>query len=114
MGKVLRSQSIKIRVTPDEKSALLARSGGLALAEWMRDFCLGADIAPRQRQHRDPPPVAPELLRQLAQIGNNLNQLARRVNSGDVAIGDRVLMLSVLNAIGEDLAELKRVHSHDR
>ncbi|MGK3550298.1 Rop family plasmid primer RNA-binding protein, partial [Escherichia coli] len=36
------------------------------------------------------PTLAPPLLRQLAAIGNNLNQTARKVNSGQWSSGDRV------------------------
>lgn len=119
MAKILRDKSIKIRVTEAEKSALRNRATRDALAEWMRDYCLGAEIVPqstqpKSRKHREPPPVAPELLRHLAQIGNNLNQLARRVNSGEYKASDTVVITSLLLGMAEDLKRIKEAHSHDR
>ena len=119
MAKVLRNKSIKIRVTEAEKAKLRKRSKCDALAEWMRDHCLGAEIVPqvtppKSRKHREPPSVAPELLRELAQLGNNLNQLARRVNSGEFNASDAVVLTSLLNGIAADLKDIKQGHSHDR
>ncbi|MDO2180045.1 MobC family plasmid mobilization relaxosome protein, partial [Escherichia coli] len=53
------------------------------------------------------PPVAPPLLRQLAAIGNNLNQTARKVNSGQWSSGDRVQVVAALMAIGDELRRLR-------
>ncbi|WP_270371012.1 MobC family plasmid mobilization relaxosome protein [Escherichia coli] len=85
---------LTIRVTDDEHARLLERCEGKQLAVWMRRVCLGE-------------PVAPPLLRQLAAIGNNLNQTARKVNSGQWSSGDRVQVLAALMAIGEELRRLR-------
>ncbi|NUL88277.1 plasmid mobilization relaxosome protein MobC [Escherichia coli] len=53
------------------------------------------------------PPVPPPLLRQLAAIGNNLNQTARKVNSGQWSSGDRVQVVAALMAIGDELRRLR-------
>lgn len=45
--------------------------------------------------------------KQLAAIGNNLNQTARKVNSGQWSSGDRVQVLAALMAIGEELRRLR-------
>ncbi len=50
---------------------------------------------------------APPLLRQLAAIGNNLNQTARKVNSGQWSSGDRVQVVAALMAIGDELRRLR-------
>lgn len=47
------------------------------------------------------------LLRQLAAIGNNLNQTARKVNSGQWSSGDRVQVVAALMAIGDELRRLR-------
>lgn len=73
MGK--RTKSIKIRVTENEISDLRARSTKPKLAEWMRELCL--DQEPR----KEIPKADPELIRHLGMIGNNLNQIARKLNS---------------------------------
>lgn len=70
-----RTKEIKIRLTPDEHSALLLRCDRPQLAEWLRE--IGLD----QRKRRPIPTTDPALLRQLAAIGSNLNQLARWCNS---------------------------------
>ena len=53
------------------------------------------------------PTLAPPLLRQLAAIGNNLNQTARKVNSGQWSSGDRVQVVAALMAIGDELRRLR-------
>jgi hypothetical protein len=54
-----------------------ARICGAPLARYVRAVSLGA--MPRERRHR----ATDEAIRQLARIGNNLNQLAREANSRD-------------------------------
>ncbi|EFT1145670.1 MobC family plasmid mobilization relaxosome protein, partial [Escherichia coli] len=49
------------------------------------------------------------LLRQLAAIGNNLNQTARKVNSGQWSSGDRVQVVVALMAIERELRSLRQV-----
>ncbi len=51
--------------------------------------------------------TGPPLLRQLAAIGNNLNQTARKVNSGQWSSGDRVQVVAALMAIGDELRRLR-------
>ncbi|WP_115723244.1 MobC family plasmid mobilization relaxosome protein, partial [Escherichia coli] len=53
------------------------------------------------------PTRAPPLLRQLAAIGNNLNQPARQVNSGQWSSGARVQVVAALMAIGDELRRLR-------
>ena len=69
----------------------------------MRGFCVGGRV-PRPGRL---PTLAPPLLRQLAAIGNNLNQTARKVNSGQWSSGDRVQVVAALMAIGEELRRLR-------
>ena len=75
MQKPKRAKSIKIRVSEDELSAMRERCDRPQLADWLRDLALG------ESKRRPVPKADSELLRQLAAIGNNLNQLARWVNS---------------------------------
>jgi hypothetical protein len=48
----------------------------------------------------------PALLRQIAGIGNNLNQVARRVNSGEWGAVERVQVIAVLMAMERALQAL--------
>lgn len=69
-----RDKTIKIRVNDDELALLNERKQKPELARWMREYCLSAESI--QIKHS----VDPELLRQLAGIGNNINQLTRNEN----------------------------------
>ncbi len=52
-------------------------------------------------------PHSPALLRQLAGMGNNLNQIARRVNAGGGTGHDRVQIVAALMAIDAGLERLR-------
>lgn len=104
-----REKIIKIRASKSEYSELLKRSTKPRLAEWMREKCLGEKI-PRSRKV---PEIDPDLLRQLAGIGNNLNQIARAINSQDWKPVDRIQVISALSSIQRELAELKKENSGD-
>ncbi|MGD7964108.1 MobC family plasmid mobilization relaxosome protein [Escherichia coli] len=93
---------LTIRVTDDEHARLLERCEGRDWRVWMRRVCLGEPVA---RSGKLPTPALP-LLRQLAAIGNNLNQTARKVNSGQWSSGDRVQVVALM-AIGEELRRLR-------
>ncbi|MDP5132009.1 MAG: MobC family plasmid mobilization relaxosome protein [Paraglaciecola sp.] len=102
-----RDKSIKIRVSEDEFDRLKANCTGNQLAVWMREMCLG-----KQSRKRNPPPtVDPDLLRQLAAIGNNVNQLAKQVNSGQLGTGQVVQILASLDAIEQQLYALRTDHA---
>ena len=80
MTSELREHTFKIRASVDEKLAIESRKPvGFALAEWWRQLALGQDVK-EKRKRRSPPKVDPELLRQLARMGGNLNQIARALN----------------------------------
>ncbi|WP_234271857.1 plasmid mobilization relaxosome protein MobC [Billgrantia ethanolica] len=100
---------IKIRVSPEELETLKWRCPKPQLAEWMREQCLNPD-GDWVRQSKGPEPADPALLRQLAGIGNNLNQVARRVNSGEWGAADRVQVIAALAAVERELAELRALH----
>ncbi len=57
--------------------------------------------------HRKAPSISPALLRQLAGMGNNLNQIARRVNAGGGTGHDRVQIVAALMAIDAGLERLR-------
>ncbi|ECG5863052.1 MobC family plasmid mobilization relaxosome protein, partial [Salmonella enterica subsp. enterica serovar Adelaide] len=53
------------------------------------------------------PSLSPALLRQLAGMGNNLNQIARKVNAGGGNGLERVQMVAALMAIDAGLERLR-------
>ena len=104
MSEIKRTKPIKIRVTEAEYSALKAKCPKARLAEWMRETCLGHEDTRRKPPY---PPVDPALLRQLAGMGNNLNQVARKLNSGEWSALERLQIVAFLNGIHRDLVTLK-------
>lgn len=103
-----RTKEIKIRLTDDEHSALIARATSPKLAEWMRESCL--DI--RKPAARKIPLVDPQLLRALSGIGNNVNQIARALNHDPVF--DRVRLYEVLISIERELQSIRQEYSGDK
>ncbi|WP_089670246.1 plasmid mobilization relaxosome protein MobC, partial [Escherichia coli] len=70
---------LTIRVTDDEHARLLERCEGKQLAVWMRRGCLGGAGG----RSGEVPAPAPPVLRQLAALGDKLNQTAGEGNSGE-------------------------------
>lgn len=102
-----RTKHIKVRVTNNEHERLKALCPKARLAEWVRETCLQET----SHQSKAPyPPVEPALLRQLAGIGNNLNQIARKLNSGEWRPRDRLQITALLAAIDRELITLKDQH----
>lgn len=100
-----RLKTIKVRVTETEWASLRATCPKAQLAEWMREHCLG--VVPQLR--RTPPAtIDPALLRQVAGIGNNLNQIARRINASPLTTLDKVEYLAALAAVARELEGLRR------
>ena len=82
-----RNRHILIRVTEDELAAIEARAdaSGLSIAAYLRATALGN---PGPRARRRPPVnhvVLRQLLGELGRVGNNVNQIARALNSGEAA-----------------------------
>ena len=97
---------IEIRTTPEEKRHWqeIAENKGVSLSELVRSSLGGL----RLRKRREAPKVAPELLRELARIGNNLNQLARAANRREPVTA--TALLARLIEIDRELAALRAAH----
>lgn len=76
-----REQSIKIRVTQDEKDRLNELKTQDELAAWMRELALNQNPIKR---------ADPQLVRAIGRIGSNLNQIAKYVNINK-ELDDKVL-----------------------
>lgn len=105
-----REKIIKIRVSPEELATLQMHCTKGELARWMRETCLNPGQSDLVEDLKGPSKVDPELLRQLASIGNNLNQVARRVNTAEWGPSDRVAVIGALAGIERELAELRTLH----
>ena len=97
---------IKVRASNAERTRWqeLATVRGVSLSELIRSRLDGT----RLRSRREPPPVAPDLLRELARIGNNLNQLARAANRREPVTA--TALLARLIEIDRELAGLRAAH----
>lgn len=97
---------IEIRTTPEDKERWqkIAASKGVSLSELVRVTLDGQ----RLRKRRDPPKVDPDLLRELARIGNNLNQLARAANRRQ-PVPAAALLLQLIE-IDRELAAVRAAH----
>lgn len=98
-----RTKSVKIRLFESEFQELSELKTCNKLATWMRETCLN-----KKTKRRNPPvSVDPELLRQLAGLGNNLNQLARLANGKGMNALDSVEIIRHLNEIQVSLENLR-------
>lgn len=72
-----RQIKVTFRLTPAEYESLVAKaaSAGLSREAFLRTLLEGCQVRPR------PPDSYKELARELASIGNNINQIARTANS---------------------------------
>lgn len=97
---------IKVRASSAERARWqgLAAARGVSLSELIRSRLDGTRLRPR----REPPPVAPDLLRELARIGNNLNQLARAANRREPVTA--TALLARLIEIDRELSVLRAAH----
>ena len=98
-----RNKMLTMWVTEGEHRRLLERCDGKQLAAWIRQTCLDEKPARAGKL----PSIAPALLRQLAGMGNNLNQIARQVNAGGGTGHDRVQVVAALMAIDAGLEQLR-------
>ena len=104
--KIKRRKEIKIRLTEEEHQAFLDRCTKASLASWIREICLNEKKTKQSRVVE----VNPQLLRQLAGIGNNLNQIAKIVNQKAKTNTplDSIAVITALHGIEQ---ELKRIHN---
>lgn len=108
--KIKREKIIKVRVTPEEFETLKWKSTKAELAVWMRESCLEYGQGDLVTQMTGPSAADPELLRQLAGIGNNMNQVGRKVNTAEWGPSERIEIIAALAAIERELIELRALH----
>lgn len=107
-NRVRRDKELTIRLTDDELQRLRAVAArlGLPMADLVRLclFVVGADVRagdllPR-RERLDVRRADPVLLREVARMGNNLNQIARAANRQLLA-GQSLDLISLLTTMAE-------------
>jgi len=98
---------IKIRATEDQRDAWYekARLKGVTFSELVRQSLDGVRVQKRTQLRR----IDPDLLRQLARLGNNLNQLARWANR-DQRYVESATVIAQLVEIDRELAKLRAAY----
>ena len=111
--KKVRDRHIQIRLTDTEFNDIKTRAGELGTSTFLRQLALGQKIEqPKARAKKIIHAADPELVRHVAWIGNNMNQIAKHLNQGN-QVDNEILMTLV--KIQADLdAELQRIMSDDR
>jgi len=110
-GKNARNISQKIWLSSAEAEKIKAAAGDVPVATWLRDLALGQPSTPRpapmQRNSRQRSPRYAGLIQPLAfavsRVGNNLNQIARAVNTD---LKSRKPIHAVL--VANQLAQIRR------
>ena len=82
-AKETRSEILRFRVTPEERTKIehKALSSYRTVSTYLRDCALGKSIVVI--------PYVDSLISELRRLGNNLNQIARAVNSGYASVTGR-------------------------
>jgi len=98
----LRERKITVRLTDAERDHLQEQAElvGLGIEPFIRNTILGIRMKPRPKEEWA------ELLRQTSGVSNNVNQIARKVNSGDPATAEALrLVLDMQKQIWNKLQE---------
>ena len=93
-----RGVTVTVRLTAEERAQLEALSSrsGLAAGAFMRAAAFGGAGPRAQRRPSADHAVLRQLLGELGRVGNNINQIARALNSGQAA--DLPQLKEALNA----------------
>lgn len=103
-----REHKISIRASDDELAELKNRAADQPLAEWLRELGLGQQRKRERERWTSPPTVDPLLIRHVATIGNNVNQIARALNQNPNA--DSMAVLVEIQHIQKALDQLVEIH----
>ena len=118
-ARVKRTHTIKLRVTEHELAVVRELSANTAIAVFIREQLLGGE-AVTAKQHRRKKPASngqdancAALARQVALIGNNLNQIARAANLSikDNKAVDLVIVAIRLQGIWRELNVLQNIQA---
>lgn len=118
-GSEKRQKSVLIgfRVSPEERAEieLAAEHHGVTLGTHCRDSLLKKSRIKRQKKPSLDRVLLAQMLAQLGKAGNNLNQIAKRLNEGKGTGTERIIAaLDDLHILKESiLKELRRTHDSE-
>ena len=99
--------TMKIPVSKYEKYRNYSKKIDMPLSQIFQKLIERQELPKKVRQ-KSTPKVDPQLVRQVAAIGNNLNQIARRINQGDKF--DVIPHLAAIEYQLEQLLNAHKVH----
>ena len=102
MADAKKTKNVHVRLTPDELALLVERSA--RTGRTMSDLIRAA--LKKQKIVELPPADFAEAVVQLRRIGNNLNQIARAVNAGEVHIPEIKTVLNEIVAIDRRMSSI--------
>lgn len=106
--RVARDKKIQIRLTEAEKNQILENASGLEISTFLRTLGLNQEAkAPEPKAKRVIHSADPELLREVAKIGININQIAKHLNITERV--DREIFNVILKIKADLDAELERL-----
>jgi hypothetical protein len=108
--KSKRTINFNIRLTQSEYDQLQILAGGKRLASFIRDKCLLDMTNPTTEIVIK---SDPRLLQQLARIGNNINQIAKNLNSKTNA-KNPIDLLSLSTQLQEIQNQLTQIRDHQK
>lgn len=77
----LKDKKVQIRMTADEKATILERAKGADISTFLRELGLGHEPKiPKEKPTVIVHSADPDLIRYVAKIGNNINQIAKNLN----------------------------------
>lgn len=116
MKSAKRTKIVKSRFNETEIGLLRANANGEPLGAFLRNVGLGNTIKEVYKIKKMYIPVDPELTYEIHKLGQNLNQVARKINQ-DSKLGnsiDSFQVLSGVSRIEKTLNEIKEAHTYDR
>ena len=107
-----RKRYIQIRVSDDELEEIKARAGNIDTSTFLRTLALDQPIAQPPTPSKEViHKCDPELIRQVNYIGNNINQIAKQLNSGtELSNAVLIALLNLQTSLDETV---QRVMPHD-
>ncbi|OJA05988.1 plasmid mobilization relaxosome protein MobC [Halomonas sp. QHL1] len=116
MKSAKRTKIVKSRFNETEIELLRANANGEPLGAFLRNVGLGNTIKEVYKIKKMYMPVDPGLIYELHKLGQNLNQVARKINQDSKSGKSPELfqILSGISRIEKTLNEIKEAHTYDR
>lgn len=105
-----KGRVVPFRVSPDEYAQLtrLADRAGLTVGSYVRSRALENPTTRARRKPAIEQVAVSRLIGELGSVGSNLNQLARKANSGNFITGEILAALTLIREIGNTAKQLMR------